>query len=102
MLIREPELAYNTKNKRVPRGGRNLQDDNYTNGYVSYTYGNGGPQERRKRAADEEEEEKLMLEENSEVTYHSKTHWVDHLNGYAEMTNTASPDVALFLYCMLN
>jgi len=103
MLIREPELAYNTKNKRVPRGGRNLQDDNYTNGIVSYTYGSSAPHVMmHKRAADKEGEEKLMIEENSEVTFHSKTRWVDHLNGYAEMTNTASPDVALFLYCMLN
>jgi len=98
MLIREPDLAYNTKNKRVPRGGRRLKED-YTNGQVSYTYGSGKPQQRRKRAADKEGEEKPMFEE---VTHHSKTRWVDHLNGYAEMTNTASPDVALFLYCMLN
>lgn len=78
-----------------------LKED-YTNGQVTYTYGSGKPQQRRKRAADKEGEEKAMFEEGSEVTHHSKTRWVDHLNGYAEMTNTASPDVALFLYCMLN
>ena len=43
MLIREPELGYNTENKRLPRGGRarqlqqeeRLYDGSYTNGHVT-------------------------------------------------------------------
>ena len=43
MLIREPELGYNTENKRLPRGGRarqlqqeeTLYDGSYTNGHVT-------------------------------------------------------------------
>merc|ERR1719341_1528293 len=62
MLIREPELEFNTENKRMPRGGRMLKED-YTNGQVTYTYGSGKPQQRRKRAADKEGEEKAMFEE---------------------------------------
>lgn len=43
-----------------------------------------------------------MIEENSKVTLHSKTYWVNLFNGFAEMTNPVSSDLALFLYCMLN
>ena len=34
-------------------------------------------------------------------TYHSKTYWVNLFNGFAEMTDPISSDLALFLYCML-
>jgi len=102
ILIREPNLAYNTDNKRVPRGGRALQND-YTNGHVSYINGNVGGRQHaliQKRAAEEEGEP--IVENDSEFTYRSKTGWVDLFNGYAKMTEPVKTDLALFLYCMLN
>jgi len=113
MLIREPELAFNTENKRIPRGGR------------QYSYcrsaccgsGCGGPQipggdddidawtyavghgSKHKRAAEKEGEEEEAIEEKSD---HSKAYWLDLFNGFAEMTDPVSSDLALFLYCMLN
>jgi len=102
MLIREPELAYNTENKRKPRGGRQYCETC-----------SGGPdvfadpnsieslrQLRKRSAEDEDEGEDLMTEENDAV--HSKRHWVNLFNGFADMTASISPDLALFLYCMLN
>jgi len=104
ILIREPTLAYNTENKRVPRGGRALHHG-YTNGHT-YTNGNSMEQAQRyalihKRAA-EEGNEKPILENDSEVNYSSKTYWVDLFDGYAKMTDPVKSDLALFLYCMLN
>ena len=76
MLIREPKLAYNTKNKRKPRGGRQYCETC-----------NGGPdvftdpnsikslrQLRKRSAEDEDEGEDLKTEENDAA--HSKRHWV--------------------------
>ena len=55
MLIREPELGYNTENKRVPRGGRALK------AFYSGTYQTGhgtksGGRVLQKRDADVEED----------------------------------------------
>jgi len=103
ILIREPTLAYNTENKRVPRGGRALHHD-YVNGHTSYNTGNAKPQRYaliHKRAA-EEGNEKPILENDSEANYSSKTYWVDLFDGYAKMTDPVKSDLALFLYCMLN
>ena len=96
MLIREPELEYNTENKRRPRGGRARytgETHNYTNGKVEEV------KERYKRAAEKEEEEDLVI---TEVANYSKSYWVDLFNGFAGMTDPVSSDLALFLYCMLN
>ena len=121
MLTREPELAYNTENKRMPRGGRRLkEDDSYVTGH-SYSTGSSNPppslsevqrpalqwpalQKRdAERTLDEgKEDAPMMIQEDSVGTYHSKTYWVNLFNGFAEMTDPISSDLALFLYCMLN
>ena len=98
MLIREPELGYNTENQRQPRGGRAVQrafySGSYHNGHtVNSTLAADSSNQRRLTKRDAEEEENSM---------HSKTYWVDLLNGFAEMTDPISSDLALFLYCMLN
>ena len=114
MLTREPELAYNTENKRMPRGGRRLkEDDSYVTGH-SYSTGssNPPPSQQRPRPAlqkrdaegtldEEKEDAPMMIQEDSVATYHSKTYWVNLFNGFAEMTDPISSDLALFLYCML-
>ena len=110
MLIRKPELAFNTENKRIPRGGRRRQypcggggstDSTGVGGYGGVVDFAGGPRyaPKQKRAADKEGEEDPTIEEES---YHSKAYWVDLFNGFAEMTNPDNSDLALFLYCMLN
>jgi len=99
MLIREPELEYNTENKRRPRGGRALNyGRGYRRGYGTGT-GTGKEESKTKRAAEKEGEENPMI---TEVTDFSKSYWVDLFNGFAGMTDPVSSDLALFLYCMLN
>ena len=99
MLIREPELEYNTENKRRPRGGRAVNYGTGTgyNGVVIV----GGKEEKKKtkRAAEKEGEENPMI---TEVADFSKSYWVDLFDGFAGMTDPVSSDLALFLYCMLN
>merc|ERR1712210_308911 len=120
MLIREPELAYNTENKRIPRGGRQYSYCSKIvccglglcpcgncggggGGGPSYAHGKlgppPGPHPQQKRAAEKEGHEDLAIEEKSD---HSKAYWVDLFNGFAEMTDPVSSDLALYLYCMLN
>ena len=96
MLIREPELEYNTENKRRPRGGRALPLELY-NG--SYRKGYKTGSSTTKRAAEKEEEEDPVI---TEVADFSKSYWVDLFDGFAGMTDPVSSDLALFLYCMLN
>ena len=98
MLIREPELEYNTENKRRPRGGRALPGELY-NGSYRKGYRTGSGSSTKKRAAEKEEEEDLVI---TEVANYSKSYWVDLFNGFAGMTDPVSSDLALFLYCMLN
>merc|ERR1719341_1408251 len=99
MLIREPELGYNTENKRVPRGGR-ARKFYYSGSYQTGHAANKtlARSSRKKREAEDE----VMIEENGKVTLHSKAWWADLLDGFAEMTDPVSSDLALFLYCMLN
>ena len=92
MLIREPELGYNTENKRVPRGGRARAF--YYSGSYETGHGSGGKVLQQKREAKDE----LMIEETTKVALHSKAWWVNLLNGFAEMTDPVSSDLALFLY----
>jgi len=98
MLIREPELEYNTENKRRPRGGRALPLELY-NGSYRKGYKTGSGSSTKKRAAEKEEEEDPVI---TEVANYSKSYWVDLFNGFAGMTDPVSSDLALFLYCMLN
>merc|ERR1719341_359646 len=51
MLIREPELEYNTENKRRPRGGRALPGELY-NGSYRKGYRTGSGSSTKKRAAE--------------------------------------------------
>jgi len=103
MLIREPELAFNTENKRIPRGGRQYSycrasccgcgcdgcDPNSKESILA----------RAKRAAEKDEEEEEEIEEKSDQ---SKAYWVNLFNRFDEMTDEVSNDLALFLYCILN
>jgi len=111
MLIREPELAFNTENKRIPRGGRQYSycrtaccgsgcggggsDDDID----AWSYASGHGPKQQKRAAEKEGVEDPAIEEESD---HSKAYWVELFNGFAEMTDPVSSDLGLFLYCMLN
>jgi len=97
MLIREPELEYNTENKRRPRGGRARFA-----GYAIGTYnGSGRVREVAKRAAEKEREEDPVITDINDYSK-SKSYWVDLFNSFAQMTDPVSSDLALFLYCMLN
>ena len=87
MLIREPELEYNTENKRMPRGGRAR----------AMYYGKREAEAEEREALDE-----LMIEENTKVPLHSKAWWTNLLDDFASMTDPVSSDLALFLFCMLN
>ena len=122
MLIREPELGYNTENKRMSRGGRARQfyySGSYQTGHApnqtlaasySGTYETGHGSNRssllsaapRRRLQKREAEDEVMDEDEAKVTLHSKAWWADLLDGFAEMTKPVSSDLALFLYCMLN
>ena len=86
MLIREPELAYNTENKRMPRRGK-AYNGSYNNGSVK-------PQ-RKKREA----EEKLVYDVVVDDIFKTKNYWVDALAGYRNMTQLHS-DVAIYMYCI--
>ena len=89
MLIREPELGYNTENKRNP--GRVRAE------YMSY--GKREAKDEERKALDE-----VMIEENTKAPLHSKAWWTNLFNGFAMnlRTDPVSSDLALFLYCMLN
>ena len=105
MLIREPELGFNTQNRRTPRKGRRLS---YSGGPVITppTYsGYYDPPEIKFRKRDlenvQDQEDQLNIEVNTAVT-DAKSHWIDLFNGFAEMTDLVASDLAFFLYCMLN
>ena len=119
MLIREPELGYNTENKRMPRGGRARKfyySGSYETGHApknqtlaaAYETGHGSNRSSllsaapRRRLQKREAEDEVMDEDEAKVTLHSKAWWADLLDGFAEMTKPVSSDLALFLYCMLN
>jgi len=119
MLIREPELGFNTQNRRTPRKGRRLS---YSGGPVitppTYSgYYSGGPVvtpptysgyhdppaikfRKRDLESDQDSGDQLNLEEKNVVT-EAKSHWIDLFNGFAEMTDLVASDLAFFLYCML-
>merc|ERR1719237_1024776 len=109
MFIREPELAYNTENKRIPRGGRQYSYCSQTaccgcacgncgppqprprpRPGPSYVHGSLNPGPQQKRAAEKEGDEDLAIEEKSDQ---SKAYWVDLFNGFAEMTDPVSSDL---------
>merc|ERR1719318_978912 len=95
MLIREPELAYNTENKRRPRGGRRY----YGRRRRSIKPELQGPT-RQQRDADEEHQ--AIDHEDSEVADHSREYWVNLFSSFSDMTDDITSDLALFLFCMLN
>ena len=90
----------------MPRGGRQLS-------YCSWRQRCGDPppsysgviipkDSLRKRDAEEEKEEDPKTTEKDSKVTDSKTHWINLFNGFAEMTDPVSSDLALFLFCMLN
>merc|ERR1711872_542626 len=95
MLIREPELAYNTENKRRPRGGRRRYEGSYVVGSIKKP-----GQTRQQRDADEEHQ--AIDHEVSEVADHSREYWVNLFSSFSDMTDDITSDLALFLFCMLN
>jgi len=101
LLIREPELGYNTENKRLPRGGRSKD---FYNG--SYNTGHAAKLEPQrileKRDAQEHMEESVTILADMKGDRHSHAYRVKLFDGFAEMNGSVSTDLALFLYCMLN
>merc|ERR1719150_1994667 len=92
LYIREPELGFNTENKRLPRGGRargsycrNANCCLHCDGDIIIA----------KRAAEEDVKEGAMSKD-------TKTDYVDLFRRFAAMTDSISSDLAMFLYCMLN
>ena len=128
MLIREPELGFNTQNRRTPRKGRGLSYSGSDNPQFPTSYKgflprrgkfySGGPViipptysgyhdppaikfRKRDLESDQVSEDQLNLEAKNFVT-EAKCHWIDLFNGFAEMTDLVASDLAFFLYCMLN
>jgi len=97
MFIREPELAYNTENKRQPRGGRRYSGS-YNIGSIKRP-GQTIPQYQRR---DADEEHQTIDHEDSEVADHSREYWVNLFSSFSDMTDDITSDLALFLFCMLN
>ena len=97
MLIREPELAYNTENKRRPRGGRRYYGRRRRRRSIKPEL--QGPT-RQQRDADEEHQ--AIDHEDSEVADHSREYWVNLFSSFSDMTDDITSDLALFLFCMLN
>merc|ERR1712209_286261 len=97
MLIREPELAYNTENKRRPRGGRRYSGS-YNIGSIKRP-GQTIPQYQRR---DADEEHQAIDHEDPEVADHSREYWVNLFSSFSDMTDDITSDLALFLFCMLN
>jgi len=92
LYIREPELGFNTENKRLPRGGRargsycrNANCCLHCDGDIIIA----------KRAAEEDVKEGAMSKDTN-------TDYVDLFRRFAAMTDSISSDLAMFLYCMLN
>ena len=105
MLIREPELGFNTQNRRTPRKGRRLS---YSGGPVitppTYSGYHDPPAikfRKRDLESDQDSGDQLNLAKKNVVT-EAKSHWIDLFNGFAEMTDLVASDLAFFLYCMLN
>ena len=128
MLIREPELGFNTQNRRTPRKGRGLSYSGSDNPQFPTSYKgflprrgksySGGPVitpptysgyydppaikfRKRDLESDQDSEDQLNLEEKN-VVNEAKIHWIDLFNGFADMTDLVASDLAFFLYCMLN
>eukprot|EP00091_Calanus_sinicus_P004446 TRINITY_DN14767_c0_g1_i2.p1 TRINITY_DN14767_c0_g1~~TRINITY_DN14767_c0_g1_i2.p1 ORF type:complete len:187 (-),score=31.59 TRINITY_DN14767_c0_g1_i2:126-686(-) len=92
MLIREPELAYNTENSRMPRTGRNRQ---YSGSYQSGTY-NGKPTLRKKRDAEKELIHDVVVDD----FLTTKSYWVEVLDGFKEDMSKLHSELALYIYCI--
>ena len=95
MLIREPELAYNTENKRMPRRGRR-----YEGSYSTGTY-NGKdkpekPSQRKKRDADEQ----LVYDVVVDDFFKTKKYWVDVLEGFRKDMTQLHSELAMYIYCI--
>jgi len=104
LLIREPELGYNTENKRLPRGGRS-KDFSYNTG-ESYYNGHAAKVEAQrileKRDAQEHTEESVTILADMKGDRRLHAYRVKLFDGFAEMNGSVSTDLALFLFCMLN
>lgn len=92
-MIREPELAYNTENKRIPRRGRKRQ---YSGSYSTGTYDGKAQMTRGKREAEEELIHDVVIDD----FFRTKSYWIEVLEGFRkDMTNLHS-EVALYIYCI--
>merc|ERR1719334_1642628 len=92
MLIREPELAYNTGNKRLPREGR--ARGQYHGNYNSGTY-NGKAQLQLARLKKREAIEDVPVDPFMKT----KEYWMDVLDGFKEDMSALHQDLALYMYC---
>jgi len=94
MLIREPELAYNAENKRLPREGR--ARGQYHGNYNSGTY-NGKAQLQLARLKKREATEDVPVDPFMKT----KEYWMDVLDGFREDMSALHQDLALYMYCMM-
>merc|ERR1719318_558939 len=101
MLIREPELGFNTENKRRPRGGRQAAMVNASYCSVRACCGCSKTRAVQKRSVDNEDETQIVSQHDPE-TRDERTHYINLFDEIAGMTDPISSDLALFLSCMLN
>jgi len=94
MLIREPELAFNTENKRMPRQGRSRQYTGTTT-YAAGTY-NGKAELKQKRAAEEEDNHAVDIDD----VFRTKGYWVEVLAGFRKDMTKLHSELALYIYCI--
>ena len=92
MLIREPELAYNTGNKRIPRGGRNVLRE--YNG--SYNTGSIKPLRKKRAAEDEMDHYRDVVDK----AFNTKAYWIEVLEGFHQDMTSLHSEMALFIYCI--
>merc|ERR1719318_2029920 len=101
MLIREPELGFNTENKRMPRGGRQAAMVKASYCSVRACCGCSKTRAVQKRSVDNEDEIEIVSQHDSE-TMDERTHYINLFDEIAGMNDPISSDLALFLFCMLN
>ena len=99
ILIREPELGFNTENKRRSRGGRQT----YCGTSPQTCCGCSNQQEvlKLKKRSAEEDDTQIMSEDDFQAV-DERTHYINLFDEIADMTDPISSDLALFLFCMLN
>jgi len=107
ILIREPELGFNTENKRRPRGGRQSGGLGGDGGYCGTSPRtccgcSKQPQVLQYQKRSAEEDDTQIMSEGDFQAVDERTHYINLFDEIADMTDPISSDLALFLFCMLN